>query len=177
MGDKKDKSLFIPSVDGEHVFEIKTEFTAQLDEEHFEQLQKAVNTPDATFTALAEIFEFDKEHSFIGANLDDVSFARDGSYFNGANLRNSSLRNTEFGPNNTFLKTLLEGADLTGAEGLTEEMLAGAYMNDRTILPDYIDRNRVQHLHSQLNLPEPLHYAGDEGTITIEIPTILHKIQ
>ncbi|GJE58934.1 pentapeptide repeat-containing protein [Methylobacterium trifolii] len=39
--------------------------------------------------------------------------------------------------------TILRGADLTGAKNLTVEQLAGAVIDERTLLPAYIDKERL----------------------------------
>jgi uncharacterized protein YjbI with pentapeptide repeats len=39
---------------------------------------------------------------------------------------------------------ILRGADLTGAKNLTIEQLSSAIIDDRTVLPTYIDRKTLQ---------------------------------
>jgi len=39
---------------------------------------------------------------------------------------------------------ILKGADLTGAKNLTLEQLSSAIVDDRTALPAYIDRKKLQ---------------------------------
>jgi uncharacterized protein YjbI with pentapeptide repeats len=39
---------------------------------------------------------------------------------------------------------ILRGADFTGAKNLTLDQLSGAIIDDRTVLPAYIDREKLQ---------------------------------
>ena len=41
---------------------------------------------------------------------------------------------------------ILRGADLTGAKNLTLQQLSSAIIDDKTALPAYIDREKLQHL-------------------------------
>ena len=71
-----------------------------------------------------------------------------GASLRGANLSstdatNAIFRNADF-EGAVLNGTILRGADLTGAKNLTIEQLSEAIIDDRTILPNYIDRTRLQ---------------------------------
>jgi uncharacterized protein YjbI with pentapeptide repeats len=57
----------------------------------------------------------------------------------GADATNANFRNVDF-EGALLTGTILRGADLTGAKNLTVEQLSAAIVDDRTILPSYIDR-------------------------------------
>jgi uncharacterized protein YjbI with pentapeptide repeats len=71
----------------------------------------------------------------------------------GASLRSANLTGTD--ATNAIFRdadfegalltgTILRGADLTGAKNLTVEQLSAAVIDDRTILPNYIDRAKLR---------------------------------
>lgn len=61
----------------------------------------------------------------------------------GADATNAIFRNADF--EHALLRgTVLRGADLTGARNLTIEQLSEAIIDDRTILPNYIDRTKLK---------------------------------
>ncbi len=66
--------------------------------------------------------------NLIGADATNANFR--GSDFKGARLRG----------------TILRGADLTDAKNLTLERISEAEIDDRTILPTYIDRAKLDQL-------------------------------
>jgi uncharacterized protein YjbI with pentapeptide repeats len=61
----------------------------------------------------------------------------------GADAANANFRNADF-EGALLTGTILRGADLTGAKNLTVEQLSAAIIDDRTILPGYIDRARLR---------------------------------
>jgi uncharacterized protein YjbI with pentapeptide repeats len=61
----------------------------------------------------------------------------------GADATNANFRNADF-EGALLTGTILRGADLTGAKNLTVEQLSAAIIDDRTILPGYIDRARLR---------------------------------
>ena len=61
----------------------------------------------------------------------------------GADAANATFRNADF-EGALLTGTILRGADLTGAKNLTVEQLSTAIIDDRTILPGYIDRARLR---------------------------------
>jgi uncharacterized protein YjbI with pentapeptide repeats len=61
----------------------------------------------------------------------------------GADAANATFRNVDF-EGAVLTGTILRGADLTGAKNLTVEQLSTAIIDDRTILPAYIDRDRLR---------------------------------
>jgi uncharacterized protein YjbI with pentapeptide repeats len=66
-----------------------------------------------------------------------------GANLTGADATNASFRGADF--EGALLKgTILRGADLSGAKNLTIEQLSSAILDDRTILPSYIDRARIR---------------------------------
>jgi uncharacterized protein YjbI with pentapeptide repeats len=60
-----------------------------------------------------------------------------------ADATNAILRDVDF-EGAVLRGTVLRGADLTGAKNLTVEQLAEAIIDDRTIIPDYIDRSKLR---------------------------------
>ena len=67
-----------------------------------------------------------------------------GASLRGANLTradatNGIFRHADF-EGALLTGTILRGADLTGAKNLTVEQLSAAIIDDRTVLPNYIDR-------------------------------------
>jgi uncharacterized protein YjbI with pentapeptide repeats len=78
---------------------------------------------------------FVRRADLSGASLRGANLA-------GADATNASFRNADF--DGAFLTgTILRGADLTGAKNLTVDQLSTAIIDDRTILPNYIDRARL----------------------------------
>jgi len=72
--------------------------------------------------------------SLRGANMAD------------ADATNAIFRDVDF--QDAILRgTILRGADLTGAKNLTIEQLSQAIIDDRTILPRYIDRTKLRGVH------------------------------
>lgn len=71
-----------------------------------------------------------------------------GTSLRGANLRGADATNAVFRDadfDGAFLDgTILRGADLSGAKNLTAEQLSTAIIDDRTILPAYIDRAKLR---------------------------------
>jgi uncharacterized protein YjbI with pentapeptide repeats len=73
-------------------------------------------------------------------NLNEASLR--GANLSKADATNASFRGADFA--GASLKgTLLGGADLTGAKNLTVEQLSEAYIDEATILPDYIDPSKI----------------------------------
>lgn len=70
-----------------------------------------------------------------GASLRNANMA-------GADATNARFSGADF--DGAVLKgTILRGADLTGAKNLTLGQLSEAVIDDRTMLPDYIDRSKI----------------------------------
>jgi uncharacterized protein YjbI with pentapeptide repeats len=65
--------------------------------------------------------------------------------FVGTDAKNANFRNSDFW-NARLDGMILEGADLTGARNLTVEQLSRAVIDVNTLLPDYIDRDRLNDL-------------------------------
>ena len=74
----------------------------------------------------------------------------EGANLRGANLRWANLKKTNMKNTNLvradLLKaelkdTLLQGANLKMAEGITSEQLKGAVTNGKTVLPEYLRKN------------------------------------
>ena len=61
----------------------------------------------------------------------------------GADASNAVFRDADF-EGALLTGTILRGADLTGAKNLTVEQLSEAIIDERTILPSYIDRTKLQ---------------------------------
>jgi uncharacterized protein YjbI with pentapeptide repeats len=81
---------------------------------------------------------FIRRTDFSGASLRDANMSgadATGAIFRGADFRGARLRGT-----------ILTGADLEDARNLTLEQLAEAIIDDRTKLPDYLDRGRLHEL-------------------------------
>ena len=81
--------------------------------------------------------------SVRGTRLDRASLV--GANLAGANATNASFRGADLAEAK-LTGTILRGADLTNALNVTEEQLAEAVIDDRTLLPGYIDRKRVLQL-------------------------------
>ena len=68
-----------------------------------------------------------------------------GANLTGADATNAIFRDADF--EGAFLRgTILRGADLTGAKNLTVEQLSAAIIDDRTVLPGYIDRAKLRNV-------------------------------
>jgi uncharacterized protein YjbI with pentapeptide repeats len=63
--------------------------------------------------------------------------------------KNANFRNSDF-ENARLDGMILQGADLTGARNLTVEQLSHAVIDASTLLPDYIDRNKLDALVTDL---------------------------
>ena len=61
----------------------------------------------------------------------------------GADASNAVFRDADF-EGALLTGTILRGADLGGAKNLTIEQLSEAVIDDRTILPSYIDRTKLR---------------------------------
>jgi uncharacterized protein YjbI with pentapeptide repeats len=61
----------------------------------------------------------------------------------GTDATNAIFRDADFA-GALLTGTVLRGADLTGAKNLTIEQLSEAIIDDRTILPSYIDRAKLR---------------------------------
>jgi uncharacterized protein YjbI with pentapeptide repeats len=74
------------------------------------------------------------------ANLSGASLR--GANMAGADATNAIFRDVDF--EGALLRgTILRGADLTGAKNLTVAQLSEAIIDDRTILPSYVDRAKL----------------------------------
>jgi uncharacterized protein YjbI with pentapeptide repeats len=73
----------------------------------------------------------------------DLSYANlEGANLADADATNANFRGAKF--KDAILKgTILRGADLREAKGLTTEQLAEAILDETTLLPDYIERERL----------------------------------
>lgn len=91
--------------------------------------------------------------SLIACDVTGVVFKDDGVFFEGANFRAADMQRTEWHPSTSIKGALLEGADLSGAKGLTEEMLAECYIDKSTRLPAYLNRAKIAKMHAALDLP------------------------
>src|ERR1700712_5616352 len=65
-----------------------------------------------------------------------------GANMSGADATNAIFRETDFA-GARLDGSILRGADLSGARNLTAEQLAGAIIDDLTVLPAYIDRENL----------------------------------
>jgi hypothetical protein len=85
----------------------------------------------------AEIMVAHLERAYLsGAHLE-------GAKLTGANLEGAYLYEAHLEGAHLY-EAHLEGADLRGATGLTREQLADAIINNKTILPDYLQEERPQ---------------------------------
>jgi uncharacterized protein YjbI with pentapeptide repeats len=66
-----------------------------------------------------------------------------GANMTGTDATNAIFRGVDF-KDALLRRTVLRGADLTGAKNLTIEQLAEAVIDDDTILPSYIDRAKLR---------------------------------
>lgn len=66
-----------------------------------------------------------------------------GANLAGADATNANFRGADF--EGALLNgTILRGADLTGAKNLTIEQLSSAIIDERTVLPSYVDRTKIR---------------------------------
>jgi uncharacterized protein YjbI with pentapeptide repeats len=65
----------------------------------------------------------------------------------GTDATNAILRDVDF-EGASLRGAVLRGADLTGAKNLTVEQLSEAIIDDRTVLPSYIDRTKLREMIS-----------------------------
>ena len=79
---------------------------------------------------------FVRRTDLSGASLREANLA-------GADATNAIFRDVDF-EGALLTRTILRGADLTGAKNLTVEQLSAAIIDDRTILPGYIDRTKLR---------------------------------
>ncbi len=140
-----------------------------LTEDLFETLDAIFAAPDDS--KLSYLFKqagLDPKQDLMGFPLfEGGSFKDEGFYYERANLRNTNLRETQWNDNVSLYGTLLEGADLTGALGLTEEKLSEAYIDDNTILPEALDRQKIYDLHAALEMPGAPPLKPDNGSSQI----------
>lgn len=164
------------SIDRDHVVEIPLQVTIPVDAEFRAAIADVLNAPDEmSFCELTKFSGLDPLTDFTGVDLMDTDFLDATDFFTGANLRTTAFNNSRFGPDVSFEGALLEGANFTGATGLTEEQLACAYTNGATVFPDYIDPARVRYLHGEKKMPPPPPITGNEGMITFTVPATLHR--
>lgn len=102
---------------------------------------------DQSIATLCRIAGLDITRDFFAANLKGASFANAGTFFENANFKKTHLMDTVWDDTASLKGINLEGANLTGATGLTEEKLAQAYISETTILPEGMDRDRILELH------------------------------
>lgn len=129
-GDLRGARLEGADLSGAHMERAVLEY-ASLEWANFEgtYLQKAFLAE-----ARMENASFEEAHmegaSLNGAHLEEASLM--GARLEGTKLLGTYLERT------TLKRAHLEGADLRWAEGLTQEQLAGAFLDEKTILPDYL---------------------------------------
>jgi uncharacterized protein YjbI with pentapeptide repeats len=88
-----------------------------------------------------EGFKFDVEGAFLRrTNLSNANL--EGANLRGADFSNAILRGANL--KNAILDgTILKGADLTGAQNVTLAQLKRAILDDSTLLPDGISREKL----------------------------------
>jgi hypothetical protein len=174
MRPEKPPTVIVP-INEHFVAEVQTEFTIPLSAEIGGKISAVLECEDDRFSTLCQVAGLDLKTDFVGANLNKVEFINESAAIEGANFRRASL--IESGWEGTSMKgMLLEGINLTGALGLTEEKLALAYLDDKTILPDGLSREKIQALHAAHNLPiAPFEARPEERSITIQVPAVLHR--
>lgn len=79
---------------------------------------------------------FVRRTDLSGASLRDANLS-------GADATNAIFRGADFAGAN-LSGTILRGADMSEAQNLSVEQLLLAIIDDRTVLPDYIDRTRLK---------------------------------
>lgn len=98
---------------------------------------KVAHAPTSKFSELFTIAELRKETSAVGGIFDGVDFSNEDNALIGFNFKDASLINTLWvGTAVTLIN--FNGANLTGAQGLTIEKLASAIIDESTILPEGI---------------------------------------
>jgi uncharacterized protein YjbI with pentapeptide repeats len=78
---------------------------------------------------------FVRRADFSGASLRDADISN-------ADATNANFRDVDFA-GASLRGTILRGADLSGAKNLTFEQLRESTINEATILPDYIEREKL----------------------------------
>lgn len=173
---KDNSSIFLP-FSKDHIVEVPTRIEIRMGDNFNQKVQDIIEADTDKFSDLLEMVGLDKTKDLTFSNFDDVDFRPETDFLNNANFRGASLKQTKYGPETTLHRTLLEGADLTDAIGLTEEKLADAYTDESTIFPSYIDPARVRFLHDEKKMPPPAPKGSDDGTITFTVPATLHRKQ
>ncbi len=79
---------------------------------------------------------FVRRTDLSGASLRDANLS-------GADATNAIFRGADFAGAN-LSGPILRGADMSEAQNLSVEQLLLAIIDDRTVLPDYIDRTRLK---------------------------------
>ena len=87
---------------------------------------------------------FIRRTDLSGASLRDANLA-------GADAANALFCGADFA-GARLDGTVLKGADLTGAKNLTLEQLSHAVIDASTLLPDYIDRQKLEKLMATSSL-------------------------
>jgi uncharacterized protein YjbI with pentapeptide repeats len=83
---------------------------------------------------------FVRRADLSGASLRDANMS-------GADASNAIFRGVDF-KGARLHGTVLRGADLTDAKNLTIEQLSEAVVDDETVLPSYIDRDKLREASS-----------------------------
>ncbi len=109
--------------------------------------------PDDTLSTFCLYKKINPRTSLISSDLSGAIFKDDGVFFEGANFRAADMRGAEFHPSSSIKGARLEGADLSGAKGLTNQRLAGCYINEKTKLPGNVNRAKIMALHAALDMP------------------------
>jgi uncharacterized protein YjbI with pentapeptide repeats len=96
-----------------------------------------LKSPDRAVERTLDIHgAFVRRTNLSGASLRGANMAD-------ADATNANFRDVDF--EGAILRgTILRGADLSGARNLTLEQLSEAVIDERTILPKYIDRARLR---------------------------------
>lgn len=165
------KGSLISDVDLGEDFVVSVEEGNPFEEEDLVSMGKLAE--DLPFSVILEMYDLsgvDIKTYFAGrgAGPDDLTgqdFTGSGDCWDGADLRGTDLTGCVFGPDNTLNGTLMEGANLTRVTGLAAEILACAYIDESTILPEGIDRAEVERLHAAKDMPSPPRRKRETSTV------------
>ncbi len=178
MSKKPAQTAIIP-IDKNHVGEIGIEFNLRINlpDGATETIHEILNSDSSRFCDLFPLAGLDKTKDFIGMDMQGTKFIDEGVFLENSNMRGCNLRQTTW-KNTSVNGVLFEGANLTGVIGLTEENLASAYIDETTILPNHLNRQKIMFLHASNGLPPapPIEPIIPEEPIVFEIPMTIHKI-
>ncbi|HEY8963126.1 MAG TPA: pentapeptide repeat-containing protein [Alphaproteobacteria bacterium] len=138
-----------PELDGKR---IDIEASVEVSPDFFDTLEKIFTTDESNLFELSKIIKADPKTFYAYADMTGMEIFDGRDEWHNADLRGVNFTNTKW-KNTSLWRAVVFGSNFTGAEGLTEDDFAVAYIDAKTILPEGIDRNRVLEKHKALNFP------------------------